>query len=544
MATIARGQNFKPEVLNIVGSSSFGRYPKISVESTFNMFESDNFMVPYAGYKIAINYKQFETPTGAIPKKGRACFNSIKFDKIVLVLDTYVYLVIIDFDQTLQKPVYTSIQYIGSILNATNVVYIAENNAPQIMISDGEQLYYYSAANPTLQVVSGINFVPGYLTSHENHFLCSTTSWDSSDGLVSNSIQVSSLNSVSFPQTQPYAILISTKPDVAKAVVRFPSKGNMIFAMGTTVTESWFLTGSQLAIYQRNNQFNIDYGCLSPATVAYSDEFVVWLAASENSGPVIMFSDGGMPQKITTDGIEYLLSNFQAPQDSEAFIYRQDGHLFYHINFYTDNYSLFYDFNTRKFYNACDQNYNYFIAGSLCYYRNQYYFTSPNTANLYAFDTIFYNYQDTLPNGVVVNEEIPRMRTCRNIRLPSQEYFIINDVGFTIESGETNDVQQPTGEQILITQSGNQLITQSGALLITQQPGYLLTTPAVDLSISTDGGASFGNEWRYNLPAIGQRKNRLMWWQIGMANDFVAKFRFWGLNARFVATDGIANIRQ
>ncbi len=110
------------------------------------------------------------------------------------------------------------------------------------------------------------------------------------------------------------------------------------------------------------------------------------------------------------------------------------------------------------------------------------------------------------------------------------------------------------------TQDDNDLVTQDDlsleaqqndddipAFLIAQQDGNTgfgpLSLPHVDLSISTDGGATFGNEWAYVLPAIGHRKNRLLWWQCGIANDFVAQFKFWGMG-RFVATDGIANVRK
>ena len=32
--------------------------------------------------------------------------------------------------------------------------------------------------------------------------------------------------------------------------------------------------------------------------------------------------------------------------------------------------------------------------------------------------------------------EIPRIRICRNVRMPGQDYFIINDIiGFTIQQG-------------------------------------------------------------------------------------------------------------
>src|SRR4029077_18456078 len=106
-------------------------------------------------------------------------------------------------------------------------------------------------------------------------------------------------------------------------------------------------------------------------------------------------------------------------------------------------------------------------------------------------------------------------------------------------------------ENLLITQDGDFLVSQQNAagteaLLIAQQEGNTgtsnLSLPHVDLSISIDGGASFGNEWAYYLPPIGYRKNRLMWWQIGIANDFVPQFKFWGLG-RFVCTDGLVNTR-
>lgn len=561
---ISRGQNFREFPLNIVGSSIFGRYPKISIEKTYNMFMSDNFMVPYAGYSIAVPSSQFFNST-----EGRAIFTSTKFEKLVVVEGNGVYLVNIEYSQTLEEVTFFQVFKIGLLQTQTGVVFIAENNKPQIGISDGTAFYLYDPTlTPNFQTIP-IDFVPGYLTFHDTYFIMPSVG--------TNNWRLSGNNDgTSWPADQFSVGALQTKPDNVQAVVRFPSKGNMIFVMGSIVTEAWFDTGAQLFPYQRNNQFNIDYGCLQPATVAYMDEFVVWLAQNEKSGPIIVYSDGGMPKKITTDGIDYLFSTLQTPEDSQAFLYRQDGHLFYHINFYSDNLSLFYDFVTEKFYHACDQNLNYFIASEVAFFNNQYYFITKNNGNLFAFDTTIYTYQDVDSLGNVSTNEIPRIRTCANIRTPQQDYQIINDIGFTIETGETNYQQQSLGEIILITQDSRPLITQggylglvtqagiplvvqnglflvsqqnaqgTGALLIAQQDANtgtsFLSLPHVDLSISTDGGASFGNEWAYHLPAIGYRKNRLMWWQVGIANDFVPQFKFWGMG-RFVVTDGIANVR-
>jgi len=519
-------------------------------------------MVPYAGYQIAVPNTAFYNSTGGV---GRGCFTSTKLNQIVNVVGNWAYLVNVKYDQSNETVTYYNAVPIGQLETSQGIVYITENNNPQICITDGETIYIYDPAgvasilpgNPVKTwLVGGLdfaqNFNAGYVTFHDSRFIVAASADDKYNPPANNTWRLCALNNdgttfgTSWPADSSHIGLLETKPDNTQAVVRFPSKGNMILVMGSIVTEAWFDTGAQLFPYQRNNQFNIDYGCVSPATVAYMDEVVAWLGQNEKSGPIILVSTGGEPEKITTDGIDYLFAQLQNPQDSEAFLYRQDGHLFYHINFYSDNLSLFYDINTKKFYNACDQNFNYFIAGDVAFFGNQYYFTTKNNGNLFAFDTIFTTFQDVDQNSPPQTHTyvIPRVRICKNIRSASQDYFILNDIGFTIESGETNYYVQPGGDVYLITQDNFFLLTQDGYQL-TLQPGTgdINTVPAVDLSLSYDGGASFGNQWRYNLPAIGQRRNRLLWWQCGMSNDIVPQFMFWGIG-RFTCTDGEAHIRE
>jgi len=627
---VVRSANNKEMPINIAGSSTFGRYPKISQERTYNMFVSENWLVPYAGYEIIISSNLL-----LFGKSGRGIFTSTKLNALIVVIDNNVWLIRPTYDQVSDQLILDQITNIGTLQTSIGVVYITENNRPQILISDNKNLYIYDQTiSGQMLLVPNLNFTPGYVTFHDTYFICAASNdttysppanntwrlslsnqgYENSISFTGSSTTITpastagiadgntitftgtttlipgytyyignftgttfevfltladsqtltnpqnvdasgTFSSTAWPDVSQNVGLLESKPDNVQAVVRFPSKGNMIFVMGSIVTEAWFDTGAQLFPYQRNNQFNIDYGCLSPATVAYMDEVVVWLAQNEKSGPIIMYSDGGMPKKITTDGIDFLFSELQNPQDSQGFLYRQDGHLFYHINFYSDNLSLFYDFNNEKFYHACDQNMNYFIAAEIAFIHNQYYFVSRNTGNIYAFDTNFTTYQDVDSNldTTPITYEIPRVRICRNIRAPSQDYFIANDVGFTIESGETNYVQQnenlgdvvpfytldglgnPYGQPFFF------LDGQQWDLLSDQQP-LVADTPKVFLSVSYDGGAVFGSQWAYELPAIGYRRNRLMWWQIGICNDLVLQFRFAGIG-RFVVTDGICNIR-
>jgi hypothetical protein len=516
---ISRGQNFKQEKLNIVGSSTFGRYPKISIEKTYNMFMSDNWMVPYAGYSLGIPANMLGNGI-----TGRGIRASTKLGKLICVFSANVYLIEIDFNQA--NGIVTNYQAvkIGELQTTKGVVYISENNKPQIAISDGVSIYIYDP-NPPMGVsnfsiatkdgTNPIDFIPGQIDFHDTYFLCAAKADGFYSPSANNTWRLSAQsNGLQWPDDEANIGLLQTKPDNTQAVVRFPSKGNMIFVFGSTVIEPWFDVAYQLFPYQRNTSFNIDYGCLNPATIASMDEMVVWLGINEKAGPVVFYSDGGMPEQITTDGFDYVLANLQNPEDSQAFIYRQDGHLFYHINFYSDNLSFFVDFlkdGTKKIYHACDEKGNYFIASQVAFFNNQYYFVSKNNGNLYAFDTIFTTYDGA---------EIPRIRTCKSIRNIQQEPVIINDCGFTIETGETNYLQQ--------TLSNSSIATD---------------TPRVDLSISIDGGEHFSSYDPQILPAIGQRINKLAWWQLGWSNDWVPQFRFWGFS-RFVATDGYVNIRQ
>lgn len=663
----SRGNNNKTIPLPIVGSSSFGTYPKISIETTYNMFQSssdeDAFMISYPGYKIGISSSQLSNADA-----GRGVFASAKLDRIVAVFDKNVYLIQIDYDQILNKVSSYQVVQIGELKTSRGIVYISENNKPQIIISDGQYLYIYdksfngasfsftadsvsnylsfvspttvnigdsitveagvgatlpsglstgityyvsassptpfttssfqlaltyedaiNATNPVALVTAGtppnnivtrgtfstvlIDFTPGNVIFHDTYFVVAATNDTSQGSTLNNTWRISVQNDgTHFPSDAQHVGLLETKPDKTSAIARIPSGGNLIFVMGNNVVEPWFNEGAQLFPYQRNDQYNSDYGCISAATVCSLDNIVVWLGKNEKASPVILVSTGTLAEKLITDGIDRVFSHLQFPEDSQAFLFRKDGHMIYHINFYSDNKSFFYDFNTSKFYNACDENKNYYMMSGVVFYRNQYYSITPNNGEFYVWDSTIYQYQTVDNNKNVITTEIPRSRTCNEIRLPGQDYFVINDVGFTIETGETDYIQQDHGPLFLttmvdeklvtigstiflITLDGKQLITLTGINLIATQDDspefdYLIATqedivnvtPRVDLSISYDGGASFGNRIGYDLFPIGSRINKLQWWQLGLTNNAVLQFEFWNVN-RVVITNGEVNLR-
>jgi len=466
--------------LDIVGSTVFGRYSKINIAETFNMIISDDWLVPYAGYKRKSQI------TGDF---GRAIFSSARANIMIVVVDDVVYAVNNNI----------SVTQVGEISTSTGDVYIDENNNAEIAICDRKNLYCYNwQLNKFTKVTtlpSGV--VPGYVSFQNGRFIVADIS--SNRWYIG---QVNDINTWSWgPGSTPVFNEVQTKADKCVAAIRFPGRGNLLFVFGQTVTEAWYnIPDNQISGYQRSSAFNVDYGCLNPATIANNENIIVWLAANNKSGPVIMWSNGSDPQQISTDGINYKLASLKNPSNSYGFLFKQDGHLLYQITFPDDKLSYVYDFNTKKFFTLTDEYMGSHIAKRVAFFNNKYYFVSFKDGDLYEFGSTLtnYDYGDRIM-------EIPRVRQCSPIREPNQKPFIVNNLTFTIEQGNSPGIQR------------------------------------VDFSMSKNGGISFSSYMSKELNTQGHRMNRLNYWNLGRSNDFVAQFRFWS-ESRFVCTNGLASI--
>ena len=472
--------------LDIVGSTKFGRYPKVSVEQTYNMIISDEFLVPYAGYKKVS--EQSIIPSAVT---GRNVFTSQNYGFMLLVSGSTVY--------TASNKL--SISKVAEIDTSEGDVYIDENNAGQIAICDRQSIYIYNPTDGTFAKAAtpgsphgGLDFIPGYITFQNGRFIAA--SLDKSEWRLSDVG-----NGLLWPYDSQHVGAFQTKPDTVMATQRFPGRGNLLYVFGKTVTELWQDVGFQLFPYQRNSSSNIDYGCLNAATIAHNDRIIVWLAANEKSGPVIMYSTGGDPQRISTDGIDFKFSQLKSPANSYGFLFIQDGHLIYQITFPSDMLSYIYDFTTQKFFTVTDENMGAHIAKRLAFFNAHYYFVSFNDGHLYEMSPNHTNY-----NG----KEIPRIRVCNTIRLPDNSRFVANYSTFAIEQGinSTPDIPQK-----------------------------------VFLSISRNGGQTFSSSIENTLNAEGKYKNKLIFWRLGSGNELTQQFRFYGLD-RFVASNGIVSIYQ
>lgn len=591
--------------IRTVGSSLFGRYPKVSLEKTFNMIMTDeNWLVDYAGYFNVLGQNEELGPNPLNPNGvGRGEYHSTKLNRVFACVFNGIYSITdaLTFTQ------------IGTIDTINGDVFFAEDTQGHIAICDKKDIWIFTEAGgpgafvkATLDGTNPLDFRPGYVAYQNGRFI--SVDLDSSSWRLSNP----SADNKTFPFASQYVGEFQTKADIPLVVVPMPGSGSNILIMGSIVGEFWSDVGAALFPYQKSQGVNLDYGTLNADTIAINKDIVCWLAGNDRSGPFIAYSTGGAPKQISTDGIDFFLSSISTPTDAHGFFFKQDGHLIYQLTFPTDNASLIYDFNTQKFFNVSDENMNYHPAKNAVYFNDTYYFISLNDGNFYEFDTSIttYNYGYNAA-GEYIEKEIPRIRICDTLRQADGSNTIFNALAIPFEMGTQPDpgmsvvdiiltdagtgyTSAPTitllggygqGATASISEDDFELLEGVSFLLLDGSTFVLLsdqdhdtitvdnpganysfppdviitggggtgmaatavlsvnTLPRMDIRVSRNGGMTFGNFVSVNFNTEGHYKNRFTYFGLGMANEFTLELRFWS-KGRFVMGQGLVSAYQ
>lgn len=514
--------NANPQEIIIAGSSKFGKFPFINAERTYNMFVSDDYLISFAGYQRAIN---LNITNG----EGRGLFYSSRGRFMLAVVNNEIYRI---------QPNLGWTKLAFNLDSTTGEVFMDENLSTQIVIVDGLKTYVYNYTTSDIGVaeyydvssasVITPDFTPNYVSYHNTYFLfgnANTKSTGSEWFIFETGFNISTL-------ADPLRLnivtnlTIQTKPDYARAVVRIPSAGNNILVMGERVCELWNNVGG-LQVYQRNSSINIDYGVANVSTIAYTDKMVCWLGVNEKSSPAIMVMSGGQAERLSTDGIDNLLKLVKHPTNSTAFMFRQDGHVFYVLSFThaDDNFTIMYDFTDAKFYDITDWDMSYHPARQVAYFSNQSYFVSLKDGNIFRLSA---NLPFASTNPDTVNA-LPKIRVTNTIRFPQNRRYRIGQFSFTIENGVEPNVHFNEGlGHTMGAQSSTYTYFDNDPSLTARPTSTFVYKPKVDLAISKNGGQTFSSSVSYFMHKTGQYNNQPRWNQLGSANQLTCKLEFWG----------------
>lgn len=383
-----------------------------------------------------------------------------------------------------------NINVIGSIATTTGYLSIDVNNSKQIIFVDGDNGYIYDTNSETFSSISDpdfpsnpemVAFLDGYfvlIQGATNTFILSAPN----DGTNWN-----------FAGNPAYASA-NAYPGV---LIGLAVVNRRLFLFKETSTEVWYNAGASDFPFRRDNNSIFSFGCATKFSIAVGNGLLLWLSLDQNGNYSVMMSDGTNPQKVSNSSVENLISNFTNPIDLDCLIRKtEDGHLFYQMNWTTDDYTLVYDITTQIWHRMALIKKNPILdvplsgkirhlANSHTFFNGKHFVGSYNSTNIYSM-SLDYSSNAGQP---IVAERVFKHFSQSNYR------------GFQVDA--------------------LQLDFQTG---IGNESGIYIA-PGAYLSISKDGGISFGNEMRSPLGAQGRRYTRTRWWQLGTYYDFVAKVK-------------------
>lgn len=559
MANFRATPDSQPGFVEIVGGSTFGVFPQVSSALTQNMMVSDGYLISFPGYKKRI--------APSTPSRGRGLFHSTRSNVMVQVIGSRVSVI----DTALGV-----VTVPGNLASQVGEVYMDENLNAQVAIVDGINVYILNLTLPySLTQQSGAplgsDLIPNYVRFHDTFFLIGNGNLTSS-GAKWWAYSYATPTTIT-PTTQ---LQLQTKPDFALAIVPIPSAANNVLVMGSTVCEvQQHIGGTQN--YRRDQSVNIDFGCLSVATIASSDKHVVWLGVNADNGPTLMKFEGNQASTISTDGISNLLALIKHPTQSTAFFQRVAGHLLYQITFFApdDNISVAYDFKEDKFYHVTDQHQGSHPAVNVVYFGLKSYFLSYKNGAIYETslrttfidENIPINSLDPAYDATLLFT-IPRMRITNDVSQSDTGRFRGNSFVFQLVQGNDDAFTEldlfARYPNLMITEDDFEppnvpILSETGQYMIAEQPNitppvglvgelqaYLPPVsvgyrPRVDCSISIDDGVTFGNIVSRGLNPLGHRKNIITFGNMGACNVLTIKLQFIGL-AEFIVSNGMVQV--
>ena len=252
---------------------------------------------------------------------------------------------------------------IGSLISTSGPVRFAENSRQMILV-DGRAGYIFDfTLNNFKQILDeafpGINtaFGPTHVSCIDTYFIVNNPLtneyyWSNSYYKYATDTESGSTN---FTDYDPNVIngywsflqfgAKIGKTDIINALVDCQ---NMLWLFGNNSIEVHYDTGDINQLFARYNGALIEVGTMASNSVATYNQNVFWLASDKTGFIGIYSNEGLVPKKISTRGIEQIISSMQDYTNCQSYCYTHAGHTFYVINFLRDDRTFCYDLVTNS----------------------------------------------------------------------------------------------------------------------------------------------------------------------------------------------------
>ena len=454
----------------------------------------------------------------------------------------------------------------GRVAMSQNGILSAGIGGNQVIIVDGVNGYIYNILTAAFAQITDPDFPanPQQVEYSDGYFIVTNGTMNASacdlyNGLSWNALATSPVESAS----DNIVGLINLKEQLF-FIKQFTSE---VFYNNSTSTAVGFP-------YSRMQGAVIDYGAVSPWTIARGDGSIFFLAYERDGDGNPCFVgvvelNGYTPTPICPQAIVYKMSQSTDLTQCFGFFYSTEGHKFYQVTNPVDDWTFVYDTTSQMWHerstaNLADDNVHRDLANCYVNAFGMNLVGDIYTGNLYEVNSKFY----TDAGMPIVSEQIAQ----HIIDSQSLDDIFVDELQIAIESGVgRTDVNAPAVAQavlagdgvssIVITYNGADYTTVptvmlqstdgngsgatatatvtngsvTGMTVTAAGSGYTAAplvifampevTPTAGLSRSKDGGRTWGPESTRSMGNIGQYRKRVLWRSVGRCKDLVFRLR-------------------
>lgn len=368
------------------------------------------------------------------------------------------------------------------------------DNSLQIIIVDGVAGYVYTLSTATLTTITDTHFPNGATSVAflNGRFIVNKPS--------TREFYVSQLlDGTNWTYMESLAVF-GTKENSSDLLLEVDVLNGTLVLWGQLSMEFWQDVGTVPLPYQRINGATQTWGLAAINSHVNINNTEMFLGISPDGGIKVMQLNGYTPVPVSDSDIDYLISNLSTVSDATALVYSAYGHSIYQLTFPTDNITIAYDTATNIWHTAQTglAAVGRHVGNLGIAFNSRNYISDSTTGAIYLLDEDTYT-----DNGVA----IPRELCTRHIRADGNEVFL-SQLMLDLETGVGNTAA---------------------------------TNPVVFISLSRDGGRTFGPEKQRTFGALGNYMRRVIFNRLGRGRDIVVKVRMTD-PVKFVVAAGSAVI--
>lgn len=307
-----------------------------------------------------------------------------------------------------------------------------------------------------------------------------------------------------------------------------------LFLFSQYFTEVWENAGIGANLpFRRNNSLLMEYGSPAIGSIATGFDMMFFLSQDRDGLGSVMMVRGTESIPTSNRALDFTLAGYSSLgqiSDCRSFLIKENGLIFYRMNFTEANHTYVYNATLS---NPSQEQTKYWheeevLNGDRHPSQTHAYFNGINYVGNYSLPILYKLDSSTYKND---SETIRRMRITRPIVPPGYQRIRIDRLQIDLLQGNLASLESFPEDLELSTENDFILETESEIEIILDQQSFInhFKNLFVFLSISKDGGQTYGYSVRAPMGKLGQRNFRTLWRKLGTiprGQPFVAKFEF------------------